>query len=278
MFDRDALELIQKTAIRAAEPVLAFDGRAVAIPEGTNLASAEQWADGRFRFRGNYTTTALAEFLSYTLARSGSHGHGTGPATVFVDGENARARAFFNLGTPGHPGHADDVAHLSLRGTTAYTELLQAANQQLTQKQLAEFLEDWFDHAVPDYPIGDEPHRASLTAAIAAIRDITVTASAETNSVERDLARSNSAFAQVEAKSRNQLPAGFLFTCSPYDGFEARTFRLRLAVRPNGDKAPALVLRIVGLGDTKDQIALEFEAKVRAALEGVPVYRGSFTP
>lgn len=278
MFDHDALDLIQKTAVQASEIRSLFDGRAIAVPKGMDVENAEKWADTRFRFVGSYVTTALSEFMSYTLARSGSHGKTMGPASVFVHGASGRAVAFFNLGTPVHPGHADDVAKLYLENTAAYSAVLKTEDCSFSQKGLVELLEDWFDHVVPVYSGEDPPARATLSAAIDAIRNITVSASAETNTVEGDLARSASTFSQVEARSRNKLPSGFNFTCSPYAGFEPRTFNLRLSVRSSGDK-PALVLRAVGMADIKDQIATEFEQMLRDGIGAdVAVYRGQFTP
>ena len=269
MFDRDALELIQQTAVQAADIQTALNDRVIVIPDGVSLTSSEQYADGRFRYRGIYRTNTLGEMVAYTADRTAD--------AVFVNAEAGEAVAYFNLGTVENPGHADDIGRLTLKRTAGYEALLQHTSKPLKQRDLAEFLEDWFDLATPVYPEGDEPMRASITAAIAAVRDITITSAAETTSVEKELAVSGSAFAQVEAKSRNRLPTGFTFMVAPYEGFESRTFTLRLSVRAD-DKAPVLALRIVGLGDVTEQIAAEFEQKLRAGLDGVPVYRGTFTP
>lgn len=275
MFDRDALELIQQTAVLAADVKCIANGLALVVPDRTNIQSAEPYADGRFRFRGTYRTNTLAELIGYTSARRDA---AATPPVVFVNAEDGEAKAFFNLGTVESPGHGDDTAQLSLKRTAGYAALLQHTGRPLKQRELAEFLEDWFDCVAPTYPDNDLPVRASISAAIAAIRDITVTKTAETNSEEKELMTSASAFAQVEAKSKNRLPTGFHFTVKPYDGFEDRGFNLRLSVQADDEKGPRLALRIVGLSDVTEQIAAEFEQKLRAGLDGVPVYRGTFTP
>lgn len=275
MLDRDALDLIQTTAIQAAEIKSVMDGRALVVPEGSGLISSEPHALGRHRFRGNYTTTALGDFTAYAHARRAEY--------VFVDADTDSATAFFNLGDRDNPGHGDDRAHLNLKQTNGYRALLNIDGRTLAQRTLAEFIEDWFDFIVPVYshPDSDEPKRGTVTAALTAIRDITVTANAETNSVDRDLAVKGSTFASVEAKSRHQLPAGFEFTVEPYDGFESRTFRLRLSVASTPEnKTPLLAVRIVGLSDVQEHIAIEFEQRIRRGLADTSalVYRGKFTP
>lgn len=276
MFDRDALELIQQTAVQAAQVQMALNEKVIVVHQDAELKSAEPYAPGRFRFRGTYRTNTLAELIGYVLQR----GDVSRAPIVFVNANGGEAKAFFNLGAPDEPGHADDVALLDLKRAAGYDALMSHAGKALKQRELAEFLEDWFDHVVPVYAglEGETPPRANLTAAIAAIRDITITKAAETNSVEKEMVKSSSAFGQVEAKSRNILPAGFTFTVAPYDGFELRTFNLRLSVLAEEGSAPRLALRIVAFTDVQEQIASEFEDKLRAGLPDVPVYRGTFTP
>lgn len=288
MFTKEALDLLQQTAVHAneIENVPTFIPQ-LAVPNGITLQSAEKFQPGRSRFRGKYATSTIAEFNAYTKARheaataSGSNASpaGTGSTSAFVNADDASAIAYFNLGTPSNPGHADDVAVLSLKNTAAYAALLSINGKQLKQRQLAEFLEDWFDATTPIYPdASPTAPPASLSAAIAAIRDITIASKSEQNSVQGDLNASRSALEEIEARSKKQLPTSFYFEAAPYDGFLPRVFTLRLAVLPQ-EKDPLLVLRIVGLADVAEKIGKEFEDKVRYGVPaGVDVYRGSYTP
>lgn len=286
MFTEEALRLLQRTAVEAngVSKVDTFIPQ-LAVPHGITLEDAEHLQAGRSRFRGKYATSAIAEFNSYTGARHVDaagrvpNPPGLGHTSVFVNADAGTAAAFFNLGTPADPGHGDDVALLSLKNTAAYAALMGVAGKQLKQRQLAEFLEDWFDIVAPVYPV-DSPSSPtpSLSTAIAAIRDITISAKAEQNSVQGDLSASRSALEEVEARSKKQLPSGFTFAAAPYDDFLVRTFNLRLAVLPQ-EKDPLLTLRIVGLADVQERVAKEFEQKVRNGVPtGVNVYRGTFTP
>ncbi len=289
MFTQDALQLLQSTAVQA-EGVKKIDTfiPQLAVPGGISMEDAEHLQPGRSRFRGKYSTSALAEFNAYTKARheavanTGSSSGlvaGAGSTSVFVNADNGSAAAFFNLGGPLNPGHADDIAVLSLKHTAAYAALIGINGKQLKQRQLAEFLEDWFDIVTPIYPESSaEASAPSVSAAIAAVRDITIAVKGEQNSVQGDLNASRSALEEVEARSKKQLPSGFYFAASPYDGFLSRTFNLRLAVLPQ-EKDPLLTLRIVGLADVAEKIGKEFEDKVRYGVpDDVAVYRGSFSP
>ncbi len=279
--DYESLALIQQTAVKAAGVVHAHATGHVGqplffIPEGIEVKDAEPYAEGRYRFRGTFATQRFHDFITYIIQRDDPHGK---PTSVFIATETGSAKAFFNLGTEDMPGHADDVATLTLTKTAAYAAMLHIVQRgSVSQKDMAEFLEDWFDCLNPLYPDSDTAIKASVTGAIAAIRDVTITKQSEVTSEERDLAASTSTFGMVEAKSKNRLPTGFMFFCSPYDGFEERTFKLRLAVNHVEGKPPQLALRIIGRGDVEEKIAQEFERRVHDELPGTLVYRGSFTP
>lgn len=276
MFDREALELIQNTAVKAAGASLALDGRALMVPDGINLMNTEPFSEYRHRFRGTYSTSCMASFIGYVNGR----GNNNGNIQVFVEPNAGFARAFFNLGAPEDPGHGDDVADLKLERTAPYSAMTDnCSGQRMDQQRLAEFLEDWAHCIVPAYGSLDEPDSArSLAAAIAAVRDITITRKSETSSVEKEMAASRSTLAQVEARSRNILPAGFIFTTSPFPGFQERQYPLRLSVIHGADEV-FLALRATGLDRVKEEVADEFEAKMFEGLVGrAVVFRGSFTP
>jgi hypothetical protein len=56
------------------------------------------------------------------------------------------ARSVFNIGTLDNPGHADNVASITLKKTAPFRALLQIDGRRLKQKQIAEWLEDWSDY------------------------------------------------------------------------------------------------------------------------------------
>jgi uncharacterized protein YfdQ (DUF2303 family) len=288
MLDEGAVRLIQSTAVQAngVQEVNEFIPQ-LAVPDGISLTDAEHLQKGRSRFRGTFSTVALAEFSAYVAARSAALDSqlpdnrlpGTDVVSAFVNADNGTAEAFFNLGTAASPGHADDKAVLTLRHTAAYVAMAAIAGKTLKQRALAEWLEDWFDVVSPVYADASPTGTPTLSAAIAAIRDITIHAKAESNSVTGDLHAARSSLEEIEARSKKTLPSGFKFAAKPYDGFTERTFTLRLAVMPQANADPLLTLRIVGLDDITEKVGQEFEEKVKAAVPtSVKVYRGTFKP
>jgi len=272
MFTEEALSLIQTTAIRAcAVRTLETSHPTVALPDGIKLQSIEHLHQRRFRFRGTYSTSVLADFCGLAKGRATDQAIDN-PVSVFVNADDGEAKAFFNLGTPENPGHADDVALLRLDKTAAYAAALAINSKNMTQKALAEWLEDWFDILTPIASHGDAA--ATVTQAIAAVRDITISTKGERNSIQNEMNASRSALEEIEAKSRKQLPVGFTFRAQPFAGFAERAFTLRLSVLPSD--TPLLALRIVGLDAAKESIANEFEGLVHERLEGVRLFRGRF--
>lgn len=280
MIEFKALELIQETAVEAAgvKPVDTACPT-VSIPAGIMLKSVEDLDSGRFRFRGKFSTEKLAEFVSYVGNRAHralidvSGEQGRGQPQVFVNADAGSAAAFFNLGAPGNAGHGDDKAVLGLEKTAAYSALLSATGTKLTQKSLAEWLEDWAPNIEAVYKSGES---GNLAHAIAAVRDLSIKARGESNHQVSDFGASKTAAEEIEASSKGTLPQGFRFVCEPYAGFERRIYDLRLGVITDPE-APRLVLRIVGKEKVDEAIAEEFETRVRDGLTGCDVFRGSFT-
>lgn len=276
MLECEALQLIQNTAVDAAgvKPFATTGIPAAVIPKGLALSSIEHLQAGRARFRGTFSTAQAVEFNAYTTRRAESMVDGD-ETKVFIETDEGAATAFFNLGDHVSAGHGDDIARLMLKETPAYASLKGIAGKKQSQRSMAEWLEDWPDILTP--LVGDEAEPMTVAKAIAAVRDITITASSDASHVVADMSSSRSSMDQVAAKSRVVLPAGFSFYAAPYEGFTERHWMLRLAVIP-GDP-PVLVLRIVGFEAMKERIAREFEEIVRNGVpDDVAIYRGHFKP
>ncbi|EAA9678197.1 DUF2303 family protein, partial [Salmonella enterica] len=112
------------------------------LPAGTGVESLERFALERFRFRGAMTTTSIEDFVRY----SKGYASATEKARCFIDADHMTARSVFNIGTLDNPGHADNVASITLKQTAPFRALLQINGERLKQKQIAEWLEDWSDY------------------------------------------------------------------------------------------------------------------------------------
>ncbi len=229
------------------------------------VVSIEHLQEGRSRFRGSLKTSLLSEFVAY-LKR---HPVGAG----FIDADNMTATAFLNLGTKDNPGHADWQAHLDLKATAAYRAIRSIEGSPLSQKQMAEWIEDWSTHlsAMKD------GQTIGINVALAAIREISIEAKKNVTSTDRDFGASRSSMEEIEARAKGGLPTHLRFGCHPYPGFRHRDFNLRLSVI-TGD-SPALKLRIVGKEQVEEDIAQEFKALLLEEIgESAELTIGTFRP
>ncbi|HWH75146.1 MAG TPA: DUF2303 family protein [Methylibium sp.] len=280
MFDKEAIkELSRAEAISAAETAIKgameSDGLA-ALPGDFEIHDIEKHLPTRRRLRGSMQTAVIDHFASYV----GSHAESG--ATVFVDKARMQAVAVLNLGNPDSPGHADNVSVLAPDKTAAYIALGKLLSTSfatgLSQRDLAEFMEDW-EPAISC--IDADGSVMSPKKAIDAVRRITIDTARKVESTEGQLSAERSALEKVAASSGgNPLPATITFKCDPYFGLSGREFGLRLSVRTGDVNKPALALalRLVKAEEHAEQMASELAALVTEAIGGkAPVYVGSYS-
>lgn len=261
MFDKDALQLLIATALAGANQVLDTDGHTVAVlPDNVKTLNLEQFQLGRDRFRGALHTNSLRDFSNY-VANHTTEGQ---KPSGFVDQEAMSARVLFNLGTADNPGHGDDTATLTLKPTAAYSALQKVVGNQLTQQQLAEFLEDWMPHLIAS--ANDE--KLEMPAAINAVRRMSIKATSQQDSVVGDLAASRSAMDAIEARSLDTMPTTFIFTTPPFDALPPADITLRVSVITGRDQ-PLLKLRWVGEEAQREAFADEFKQVLQAEVGGL---------
>lgn len=262
-----AIQLIQDTAVLAnAKPLDTFTP-VIAVPAGTEVRSLEAYQQHRSRFRGVMLTSSLKDFADYTLNHAGTDSAG------FVDSDNMSCIVMFNLGDADLAGHGDFTAQLVLKKTAAFQALEAAASVTHTQKELSDFIEDWAPNLKA---IDPDAADIDLRRAIGAIRSITIEQAKKSEHVVGDMSASRSAMDQIEAKSANGLPAELLFSVVPYEGLQARTIQLRVAVLTGGDK-PLLRLRWIGEAQLREDLAQEFKGVVAQEIGGsAPLTIGTF--
>jgi uncharacterized protein YfdQ (DUF2303 family) len=237
-------------------PALVLDNKVVSI---------EHLQNGRSRFRGTMSTSVLSEYVAYVRRNAGGSG--------FIDPKQVKATTFLNLGTEIEPGHADWRAVLQLDPTAAYAALLEIEGRPQSQRDLVEWIEDWS----PQLAAVKDGDRIAITAALAAIREVTIESKKAATNTDRDFGASRSTLEEIEAKAKGGMPSHLLFQAVPYLGFQSREFRLRLSVI-TGDR-PALVLRIVGKEQAQEDIAQEFKTKLLEEIgDAATLTIGSFTP
>lgn len=261
MFDKDALQLLLSTALAGASQRICTGGHKLAVlPDNVKTINLEQFQLGRDRFRGSLNTHSLADFSNYVANHTTEERKPAG----FVDQDHMSARVLFNLGDSKQAGHGDDTATLTLKPTAAYSALRAIVGNQLSQQQLAEFLEDWMPHLIA---IADG-EKLDMPAAINAVRRMSIKATSQQDSVVGDLSASRSAMDAIEARSLETMPTTFIFTTPPFDALLPADITLRVSVITGRDQ-PLLKLRWVGEEAQLEAFADEFKQVLQAEVGGL---------
>ncbi len=247
----------QKTNVDDLISELGLQVPAAVLPSSMSVQSLEQYMEHAARYRLNFTTTSIDDFIAYNTT------YDAAGATCFVSAPEMTAETIFDLGTTIQPGHKAHRAELSLQPTAAYQALQVIDGNKLGQKQAAEFLEDWADFVTVQISTG-EP--IPVKAAAKSLMDLTIEAAKEVNSKVSDFGAQASSMERIEAKFQEQIPAYIEFKCHPYNGLTERSFWLRVSIL-TGDDRPKIVFRIVQLEPLKEKIAEEFKAKLDEAFK-----------
>jgi uncharacterized protein YfdQ (DUF2303 family) len=264
---KEAIQLITDTALEATGKSLATFTPTAVLPEGAKVLDLEKFQEGRSRFRGTYSTHALADFGAYVADRAGEGARG------FINQDEMSCVLLFNLGTTEQPGHADDRAVLKLKATAGYTAAQAIAGRGMAQKDLSDWIEDWHQYLTP---VDDDGKAIPVAKAIAAVRTITIKATSESETTVGDTSASRSAMDQIEARSKETLPAALQFHVVPFEGLTEQLITLRISVITSGS-VPVLKLRWVGEEVQREAIAQEFKAVLEAQIgDAAKLSLGSF--
>lgn len=246
---KEALELIQEQIIAAVGRDVPALGPVVIVPQNFNVVDLERYQEGRNRFRGTFSTHSLADFSGYVVDRAAPAARG------FIDQDAMSCVVLFNLGTPEEPGHADDRALLRLKGSAAFAAVQAVCGQNLAQKTMSDWIEDWNQYLSATDESGAV---MSIAKAIAAVRTITVKASSESDHAVSETRASRSTMDAIEASSKETLPAWLDFKVIPFEGLGEQLIRLRMSVITSGSQ-PVLKLRWLGEEAQREAIAQEFK-------------------
>lgn len=265
--DSTAIDRIGQLAVEAAKANRLDMDRPAFITDKGQVVTLEHLQAGRSRFRGKFATSVLTEFAEYVKANPGGVG--------FIEPNDVTATVFFNLGDAKFPGHGDWTGTLNLEPNAAYAAMLAIENRRLGQRELAEWIEDWAPNLQAQF--GDSSEPSSIGQAVAAIRNLTISAKSDTTHTDKDFGASRTALEEIEAKATGGIPKYLIFETEPYPNFQRREFRLRLSVI-TGEK-PALTLRIVSKEALIEDIAREFRSMLLDQIgDAATMTIGSFTP
>lgn len=272
--DASAIKLIQDTALAASDRLNTIidektDFLVAVLANGFQIADLEGYQSRRNRFRGTFETRMLDDFVRYVNKRDAA-GFGT---ACFIDSTCLKARGIFNLGDVVKPGHGDDAAILSIERAVPYAEVLAIDGVKKSQRDLAEWLEDWRYYLTARAEDGSE---IDFRKAIGAVRNITLDTKRTLEQSEQSHRASRSALESIEARGAdNALPAGFTFSCEPAAGFAMRDFYLRLSVLLGNEVE--FKLRLAERKTIEDAILQEYrELLIKQLGTGIACYIGTF--
>ncbi|ABC29638.1 conserved hypothetical protein [Hahella chejuensis KCTC 2396] len=277
--DRSAIELIQQTAIAAAQDMSATSIPTVVLPDNLRIHSLEQYMDHPARFRGRFSTQSIDAFGEYCQSFDG--------AQIFVDGNAMDAVAIFDLGNPDIPGHAEHTAVVQLKKTAEFQAVEKIDGAKLSQRTMAEWLEDWRHNIVvyEESPFGEDAEKPlPIHQAISRIRSVTIKHVSEQTQEEKEFASQKTALERIEAQSSGgKLFWGIAFICEPYSEMGERPIFARLTACP-GRTEVEMILRISRPEAIQTEIATEFADMITRIFEPMntevmnfPVHMGTFT-
>jgi len=266
---KEAIQLITDIALEASGKALDTQTPTIVLPEGCQVVTLEKWQAGRSRFRGIYSTHSLADFSAYVIARAIPDAKG------FIDQDEMTCTLLFNLGTDAEPGHADDRAVLKLKASAGYKAAQAIGGRAMSQKELSDWIEDWNQFLTA----ADESGQSmTIAKAIAAVRTITIKAASESDHTVGETSASRSTLDQIEARSKETLPASLLFNVIPFEGLTEQQIMLRVSVITSGAQ-PILKLRWVGEEVQREGIAQEFKTVLQEKIaDAAALSIGAFDP
>lgn len=267
--------MLSKEAIEKLEQIIAANAALpktqipiVALPSGVGLNSLEKYLDYPVRHRAKFDTDSLTSFFDYLQPRAGKSSAG-----VFIDKANMKAVCHLHIGDQDTPLWDDDTASVRIYKTPEYAGLLGLEQQNLTQRQFAEFIEDWdgvinFDSNNPALDVYEARQR---------IMRLDMNARAVVSNKEGDLSRQRSALEAIEITSGAATPpTEFAFKCKPFADLQERIIKARISYI-TGEKAPTIKYRLIGAEMMAESIAQEFCDVIRATLgDDMPVLIGNY--
>lgn len=277
MLDKPTLQHLQASSVTVnALKVFTEDHpgvplSALPIPSDMTLKDMEPYLPRPRRFRGQFKTRYLAEFVRYTDDQCIN----TEPPSLFIDPEALSALALFDLGSRNEPGHAEHSALLSLQSSIYYDAVERLCNQvRLSQRELAEWMEEW----APDLNALDgEGNEIPIGRAINAVRKITVSAAKELARSTQSLRETRSTMEDIVVRGESDsLPSSLHFFAEPFWGMSERRLSMRINPIVKEDEV-LLAVKWVGLEKLTEAVALELQGSLRESLSSMDrVYIGKF--
>lgn len=220
----------------------------IATPAGVELRSLEPYLDFPIRNKNKFTTGTPTAFNEYANEYADDN------SVLFIDDDKIRALAIFDYGTKSAANWKNNTALYAPEGQPEYEALLRINRQRLSQKTMAEFIEDYGYCIEGIDSKGDKLFYETLSQLI---RNIKMLHTSHREHAVEDYSAGMTAMETIDAKSKDgALPQGFIMTCSPHEEFEERAFSVRFSISTDKDN-PRLIPRIISLDQHKQEMIAE---------------------
>lgn len=276
MFTPEAIEKIQQSLaveqLNNNRNITDLTNPVIVAPDGYSVHNLEKHLAGRVRERGIYSTQSIPAFISFVNERA-TNNAGQKLAQCFVDDVELSATAVLNYyDENAQQGHCDHQATIKLRRSADFSKLLSVCGERLSQKEAAEFIEDY---AFALSALDKEGGEMRLARVVSTLRSLKIEAKRDSEHKVENFNQSRSLMESIEAKG-DALPDRLVFTCEPYAGLGAFSVNLRGSVIA-GDQ-PRFVFRIIQLEKLEEQFAELFKSHLEAGIDSqwCDVFIGSF--
>lgn len=265
MFDQSAIqELTLAEATNASNNALQHaltGGKSIAaLHEDFNVQNLESYLPQRNRARNKFVTPYVSDFAGYV------NQHRELGCTIYVNAEEMKADAVLNQGTPQEPGHGDNTAAAVLRKTAAYAALRNLTSRHRSQKELAEWIEEWREYIKAQ---DKDLFEINIGHVVSGIRSVSIEQINNSTSSVEALSAERSEMESVSAKAKGEnatIPAFLVLTTCPYKELQERTFYVRVSILTS-ERAPTFALAILGQEIHEEEMADEFANVVRVSFE-----------
>lgn len=227
----------------------------------------------RRRARGAMRTDFVAPFAAYVAA------HAQPGTTVFINADDMSAQAVLNFGSNTLPGHCDNITNVELKQTAAYKAMTRLLMSATSQRDLAEWLEEWGAMVLvreshePGAPVLD------LKSCINAVRNVTIKAVKDAESAVGNFSQTRSALEEIsmQAKADAKLPPFLHLTFQPYQELAARSFVVRVSAITSREE-PIFRCNLLAAEQHQEDMANEFAQVVRNHFDQMTLPEGISAP
>ncbi len=242
---------------------------AIALPEGSQILSLEQYQEHPSHFKNAYSADTLQEYLNY------GNDHSRENMVTYVSVKESKAVTRFDQGTPEAPEWGHHTADLELKRLMGYKVFENSHGNLFSQDQFIDFFQDWSE--LIGFVSGslDNMITMSFTQGITALSKVDVKKIKDASAELSHFKTTDSLLESVEVSSTDDtMPTYFSVSLTPYQGFYPVTLQCKVLATVGSNDKLSFSYRIMSQELLKEKLMEEFKSKIVEGLSGSKVYLG----